>query len=96
MPEVQLDDLPEDEIEEGAPERPQPTGGPAADWEHRRLYDRVLRVLYALPPRFRTKLNIAGVSAIDLFTLNTPLGAAIEVNVVEALNDLRVRLGNHG
>jgi hypothetical protein len=42
-----------------------------------------------LPARFRTKLTIAGVSATDLFTLNTPLGAAIEVNVVEALNDLR-------
>jgi len=48
-----------------------------------------MQALFALPARFRTKLMIAGVSATDLFTLNTPLGAAIEVNVVEALNDLR-------
>ncbi|RUV36289.1 hypothetical protein [Mesorhizobium sp. M7A.F.Ca.MR.148.00.0.0] len=45
--------------------------------------------LHALPSRFRTSLRIAGISATDLFTLNTPLGAAIEASVVENLNDLR-------
>jgi hypothetical protein len=45
--------------------------------------------LHALPSRFRTSLRIAGISATDLFTLNTPLGAAIEQSVVESLNDLR-------
>ena len=89
MAEVHLDNLPAPDVEGGAPPKPEATGGPDANWPHRALYDRVLRVLYALPTRFKTKLNIAGVSAIDLFTLNTPLGAAIEVNVVEALNDLR-------
>jgi hypothetical protein len=90
-PPVELNDLydPPAEIKEGAPPAPKATGGPPKNWKHRDLYERVLRVLHALPARFRTKLNIAGVSATDLFTLNTALGAAIEVNVVEALNDLR-------
>ncbi|MCJ8510611.1 hypothetical protein MUU53_22395 [Rhizobium lemnae] len=68
---------------------PSRTNGPAADWKHRELYDRVLDTLHALPARFRTALRIAGISATDLFTLNTPLGAAIESSVVENLNDLR-------
>lgn len=90
-PSVELNDLydPQADIKEGAPPTPKAAGGPPDNWEHRALYERVLRVLHALPARFRTKLNIAGVSATDLFTLNTALGAAIEVNVVEALNDLR-------
>lgn len=68
---------------------PTRTSGPAATWSHRQLYDRVLDALHALPARFRTSLRIAGISATDLFTLNTPLGAAIESSVVENLNDLR-------
>jgi hypothetical protein len=32
---------------------------------------------------------VAGISAVDLFTLNTPLGAAIEQSVVDSLNDVR-------
>jgi hypothetical protein len=63
--------------------------GPSANWPHRALYDRVLDALHALPARFRTSLKIAGISATDLFTLNTPLGAAIEASVVDNLNDLR-------
>lgn len=65
------------------------TDGPDKAWAHRALYDRVLDALHALPSRFRTSLRIAGISATDLFTLNTPLGAAIEASVVENLNDLR-------
>ena len=34
-------------------------------------------------------LRVAGISAVDLFTLNTPLGAAIEQSVVDSLNDVR-------
>lgn len=63
--------------------------GPAAEWAHRALYERVRRALHALPSRFRTALNVAGVSAVDLFTLNTPLGAAIEQSVVDSLNEVR-------
>ncbi|WP_374308721.1 hypothetical protein [Methylocella sp.] len=66
------------------------TGGPdAATWRHRKLYDRICDALHALPTRFHTSLRIAGISATDLFTLNTPLGAAIEQSVVESLNNLR-------
>lgn len=72
-----------------APSQPQRTGGPDPTWKHRALYDRVLNALHALPSRFRTSLRIAGISATDLFTLNTPLGAAIEQSVVESLNDVR-------
>jgi len=68
---------------------PQRTKGPAESWKHRALYDRVVDALHALPARFRTSLRIAGISATDLFTLNTPLGAAIESSVVENLNELR-------
>lgn len=63
--------------------------GPAAHWPHRALYDRVLSALHALPARFRTSLRVAGISATDLFTLNTALGAAIEASVVDNLNALR-------
>src|SRR6185312_16764485 len=72
-----------------SPAVPTRSGGPPTSWKHRRLYDRVLDALHALPARFRTSLRIAGISATDLFTLNTPLGAAIEPSVVESLNGLR-------
>lgn len=65
------------------------TAGPASQWQHRDLYLRVRNALHALPGRFRTSLRVAGISAIDLFTLNTPLGAAIEQSVVDSLNDVR-------
>jgi hypothetical protein len=71
------------------PTAPVRTNGPAAAWPHRALYEHVIDALHALPSRFRTSLRIAGISATDLFTLNTPLGAAIEASVVENLNDLR-------
>lgn len=65
------------------------SGGPDSTWPHHVLYSRVIDALHALPSRFRTSLRIAGISATDLFTLNTPLGAAIESSVVENLNSLR-------
>jgi hypothetical protein len=75
------------EIEEGAP--PAPTPADLSTLPFRDLYVRVQDALHALPSRFRSQLNIAGVSASDLFTLNAPLGAAIEASVVENLNELR-------
>jgi len=69
---------------------PVPTGGPSKTWDHRDLYDNVISALYALPSRFQSPLVIEGVPASDLFTMNTPLGAAIEASVVTCLNDLRV------
>lgn len=71
------------------PPAPQRSGGPAATWPHRPLYDRVIAALHALPARFQSPLVIEGVPATDLFTMNTPLGAAIEASVVDSLNGLR-------
>lgn len=65
------------------------SGGPPSVWQHRGLYERVVDALHALPSRFQTSLRIAGISATDLFSLNTPLGAAIEASVVDNLNMLR-------
>lgn len=45
--------------------------------------------LYSLPSRFKSDLAITGVLATDLFTFNASLGASIESQVVEALNELR-------
>jgi hypothetical protein len=77
----------------GAPAAPAPPppqrSGPAPTWPHRALYDRVLAALHALPSRFESPLAIEGVPATDLFTMNTPLGAAIETSVVDSLNGLR-------
>lgn len=53
------------------------------------LHQRVVNAVYALPGLFRTSLNISGVRATDLFTLNSALGASIEQSVVDNLNALR-------
>lgn len=67
---------------------PTPSGGPPNDWQGG-LYQRVVNALYVLPGLFRTTLNISGVRATDLYTLNSALGAAIEESVVDNLNVLR-------
>lgn len=56
---------------------------------HLALYEAVQRALTALPSFFRSDLVISGVLATDLFTFNTSLGATIESQVVEGLNELR-------
>lgn len=71
------------------PVRPQPSGGPAAGWEHRALYDNVMKTLFALPEEFTSSLVIRDFRATDLFTLNSALGASIEDSVVTGLNKLR-------
>ena len=43
----------------------------------------------ALPAYFRTTTRIEGLDAADLFSLNSVLGGTIEVQVVEALNNIR-------
>lgn len=67
---------------------PSPTV-PPSDWEHRELYDRVVEALYVLPSRFESELRVTGVLATDLHTFNTSLGATIEAQVTESLNELR-------
>ena len=67
---------------------PIPGGGPPSEWQ-RGLYARVVNAVHALPTLFKTSLNIVGVRATDLHTLNTTLGASIEQSVVDNLNALR-------
>ncbi|HEB93142.1 MAG TPA: hypothetical protein ENI94_06685 [Gammaproteobacteria bacterium] len=74
---------------EGAEPKPEPSGGPSIDWEHRKLYDDVIQAIYALPEEFETSLHISDFRATDIFTLNTALGASIEDSVVRGLNRLR-------
>ncbi len=64
-----------------------PAYGP--DWPHQRLYNNVVRTLFALPDGFRTSLRISDFRATDIFTLNAALGASIEDAVVNGLNGRR-------
>ena len=62
---------------------------PPEDWEHRELYDRIKSAIFALPSRYDSDINIEGLDAEDLFSLNSVLAATIEDNVVETLNEMR-------
>jgi hypothetical protein len=62
---------------------------PAGDWPHAKLHGRVREALLALPLHFRTQTNIEGISATDIFTLNSALGATIENQVMATLNLMR-------
>jgi hypothetical protein len=60
-----------------------------AGWPHTEIYHRVREALHALPSFFRTTTVIEGISATDIFTLNSALGATIENQVVNTLNQMR-------
>jgi hypothetical protein len=62
---------------------------PPDDWPHHALLKNVKEALYSVPSYFRTQTNIEGISATDIFTLNAALGATIENQVVETLNQMR-------
>ncbi|RME55927.1 hypothetical protein D6779_11595 [Candidatus Parcubacteria bacterium] len=62
---------------------------PDESWEHYSLYVAVKNAIYSLPSRFESTLNIKGVLATDLFAFNSSLGATIEQQVVDSLNNLR-------
>ncbi len=67
------------------PTRPSlPKNCPYAD-----LHKRVREAIFALPSYFRTATTIEGISATDIFTLNSALGATIENQVVSTLNQMR-------
>lgn len=70
-----------------APEPPKPVE--PANWEHFDLWRRVRNALFVVPDRFTTPINIEGLSATDIFTLNAPLAATIEDSFVKTLNLLR-------
>lgn len=58
-------------------------------WEHAEIYTRVREAIAALPAYFRSQTVIEGISAVDIFTLNSALGATIENQVVASLNQMR-------
>lgn len=67
-----------------------PTRNPIPrEWKHYDLHVRVKEALYSLPSHFRTSTFIQGISATDIFTLNSALGATIEAQVVTTLNGMR-------
>ena len=53
------------------------------------LREGVIRALQAVPMHFTSPINIEGLSAIDLFSLNTLLGGAIESQTVATMNAMR-------
>lgn len=62
---------------------------PDARWEHFQLYDDIKETLQALPSSFTSEMQVTGVMATDIFTLNSAFGAMIEEQVVESLNRAR-------
>lgn len=62
---------------------------PEDAWPHKPLWNGVRAALMALPAYFRSDTFIEGVNATDVFTLNSALGATIETQVVETLNQIR-------
>ena len=77
-------------IDENASPPPPPVEAePAADWPHLQLYRRVREAIAAMPIHFRTETRIFGISATDLHTLNSVLGATIEEQAVTTLNAMR-------
>lgn len=59
------------------------------DDERTLLREGVVRALRAVPMHFASTINIEGLSAIDLFAMNTLLGGAIEDQTVVTLNATR-------
>lgn len=62
---------------------------PASTWKHSDLLHNVKDALISLPSYFKTETTIEGISATDIFTLNSALGATIENQVVATLNQMR-------
>lgn len=57
--------------------------------ERTALREGVIRALRAVPMHFVSTINIEGISAKDLFSMNTLLGGAIENQTVDTLNATR-------
>jgi len=62
---------------------------PNSKWKHFDLYQSVRDIIFSLPGHFSTTTHIEGISATDIFTLNSALGATIENQVVDTLNRVR-------
>lgn len=61
----------------------------SASWEHNALWRDVKEALSALPMYFHSDTFIDGVSALDIFALNSFLSTTIENQIVETLNKIR-------
>ena len=59
------------------------------DDERTELREGVVKALRAVPMHFMSPINIEGLSATDLFAMNTLLGGAIEDQTVATLNATR-------
>jgi len=70
---------------EGKPERPELD----PDDSRTTLQENVRNALLALPGDFNFEHSVSGIAAVDLFNLNTLMGAGIEAEVVRTLNTLR-------
>ncbi len=62
---------------------------PSSAWKHLELFKSVKEAIFSLPSYFRTETRIEGINATDVFTLNSALGATIENQVVQTLNQMR-------
>lgn len=62
---------------------------PRRTWKHYALYQRIKEAVASLPIHFDTETYIEGMSATDIFALNSALGATIEEQVVATLNRIR-------
>jgi len=60
------------------------------------LYDGVRLALRSLSSYFRFDSTVSGIDAVELHNLNSLMGSAIEVQVVETLNRLRAVWDTHG
>lgn len=79
---------PDVEKQSPLPPEPQPIL-PDTSWQDYQLFTNVYKALFALPTFFTSDLVISGVLATDLFSFNSSLGATIEAQVADALNNLR-------
>lgn len=69
---------------------PAPTRTPLPEDDPRtKLRNNVVDALASLPFYFTSTINIEGLDAGDLFSMNTLLGGAIEIQTVETLNRIR-------
>lgn len=59
------------------------------DDDRTELREGVWRALRAVPMYFKSPINIEGISATDLFAMNTLLGGTIEEQTVATLNEIR-------
>lgn len=72
---------------EQMPDRPIRT--PINSERQKLLYEQVSKALSTIQIAFNSTINIEGIDATDLFSMNTLLGSAIEVQTVQTLRNMR-------